>query len=212
MSDETQKKLAENQLSKLEKMRPDLERLLRKRAATGPKMMELKRQNIAQSSLTVESMIQQLLEGNLDPTSPEYQKLLNTANLMVMFTMTQELEFLCDALTIREEVRIKKDGQPVRGFIRYSVTDLLSKIGLAVMAVNDEVETIAEMTNEIGKKQEAFHTTDEHGVRKLDPNKYDIEDEDDKPEVKEVDEAEGATEDEIEAEKKKVEDKKKGKK
>jgi hypothetical protein len=85
-----------------------------------------------------------------------------------------------------------KDGK--KGYARFTAADILDKIGHVLGSdegMHDQVETLIDMVNDIGKKQQAF--LDEHGV--YDPNKY--EGDDPSKAEAEADESEAATEEEL---------------
>jgi hypothetical protein len=195
----------ENQLARMsDQDKQKLDKLLLKRASTSAKQMELKRRDLAASTVLVETLLTRLMDEGLDPTSPEYQKLLNTSNLMAMFATTKALEYIADCVSYRQSFKLK-GGR--KGHARFTAADILDKIGHVLGSddgVHDQIETLINMVNDIGKKQQAF--LDEHGV--YDPNKYESEDPG-KAET-EVDDSEAATDEELAEVEEKV--KSKGKK
>ena len=151
-----------------------LEILLKKRASTSAKQMELKRRELAALTLSVESLLSTLnvdQEGNeiADTSAPEYIKKLNTVNLLGSVATIKALEYICDCLSWRQKVKFKNGEE---GVTRITAADTLTE--LATMLSNDEdgvvenLDMIGSMINEIGIAWKAFK--DKNGV--VDPNKY----------------------------------------
>jgi hypothetical protein len=176
-----------------------LEILLKKRASTSAKQMELKRRELAALTLSVESLLSTLnidQDGKeiQDTSAPDYIKKLNTVNLLGSVATIKALEYICDCLSWRQRVKFKSGEE---GVTRITAADTLTE--LATMLSNDEdgvvenLDMISSMLNEIGIAWNAFK--DKNGV--TDKNKYyqAIEAKHEKQEVQ-VEENEAVTEQE----------------
>lgn len=187
---------------------------LQKRADTSGKQVEQKRRELASLAFTVEGLTQELLGENCPaPTSPEYQKLANTANLYSMLAMIRGMELMVDVLTVRRSVKIK--GTKERGYTRDTVGQMVADVGfclsnphatedlppgvmVAAAHMVEQFENGLEMLNDIGNHFKAFK--DKHGA--VSETKYfNPEDEKEKPKAaaeEEVDENEALTESDAE--------------
>jgi hypothetical protein len=176
----------------------DLDRLsamLLQRGGTNEKQLELKRREVGALNVALEAMAVKLQDENTSPE--EHAKTYTTASITGMLALSKGIELLVDCCTSRSKVKVKnkKTGKIETGYVRFGVGDVAEKI--ALMLGSDEgmvtqLETLCEMTNEIGKKQNAF--LDQNGVP--DPAKYDYEEE--SKDEKIVEDNEAATDEELE--------------
>ena len=178
MSDaKTEKTPAGTQLARLDpETQERIAKLLMRRQSTTGKRMEIKRRELAETTLAVEVLIEKLNAPDADPTSPEYLKILNTVNCMTALATVKGLEYLCDCNSYREQVWVvdKKTKTKERGYSRLTVADALYNMVQMIAqpgGLHDNTDIILEMLNDIGNEMKAFK--DEHGVH--DPKKYDAE-------------------------------------
>lgn len=193
--------VAGTQLAKMDpEMQEKISKLLMRRQSTKAKQMEIKRRELAETTLFVEVLLEKLNAPDADPLSPEYMKLLNTVNCMTALATVKGLEYLCDCNSYRESVVItdKKTGEKVRGYTRYTVADIMDKIGHVLgssdSSMHSNLEIVVEMLSDIGCEMKAFK--DEHGV--FNPKKYEVDDDKEKAGEAEFDEDSAASEKDLE--------------
>jgi uncharacterized protein YfkK (UPF0435 family) len=193
--------LGETALAKHGDMK-NIEKLLHKRASTSAKEMEVKRREIGALTLSVEA-ISASLSNEENPLTPEnFAKASNSLSMLSMLTMTKELEYICDCLSLRQSFEIK--GKKEKGYARLTVADILDKVGHIMgseSGIHDNQDMGLEMLREIGVSLKAFK--DKNGV--FDPKKYEMEDEPEEP--KQADEHEVLTDEEAEEVEKQTQEK-----